>query len=255
MAWPGASIVTGARVPPVRPAPPSEHDAMGSSPSALDPVVLPHVEGPRILDVACGFGRWGFLCVANSWETQRHQEGRRPFIVGCDGYLPNVELARSNGCYAECIHARFPPLPFADRSFDTVLLLEIVEHLPEAQALELIDAAKRIAKRKVIVSTPNYPAFRGGHETLTGYNELDAHLCYISRRQLKRLGFTVYGSGARHLPRIPRGLLRRLGLLEWYQHRVRHAIGGLAALMPFLGDNVVGVWARPEAGNEDGQPA
>jgi hypothetical protein len=124
--------------------------------------------------------------------------------------------------------------------------MEIVEHLPEAQALELIAAAKRIARRKVIVSTPNYECLRPGHETITGYNELDAHLCYISRRRLRKLGFRVYGVGTRPLPRVLRGALRRLGLLDWYQHRARHALGGLGAIFPVLGDNVVGVWTNSD---------
>jgi len=215
---------------------------VGSSPTTLDSIVLQHVRGPEILDVACGFGRWGFLCTANNWETQTRTRATPPTVVGCDGYLPNVEMARRNGCYAQVDHIRFPPLPYAAKSFDTVLLLEIIEHLPETDALALIDAAKNIARSTVIVSTPNYPAFRGGHETITGYNELDAHLCYISRRQLKRLGFTVYGAGPRQLSRIPRGLLRRLRLLDVYETRIRHAIGGLASMFPLLGDNVVGVW-------------
>jgi len=219
---------------------------MGSSPSALDPVVLPHVEGPEILDVASGFGRWGFLCMTNAWETSCGAKDGPPNITGCDGHLPNVELALRSGAYRECIHVRFPPLPFGERSFDTVLLMEIVEHLPEAQALELIAAAKRIARRKVIVSTPNYECLRPGHETITGYNELDAHLCYISRRRLRKLGFRVYGVGTRPLPRVLRGALRRLGLLDWYQHRARHALGGLGAIFPVLGNNVVGVWTNSD---------
>lgn len=217
---------------------------MGSSPTSLDPVVLAHVEGPRILDVASGFGRWGFLCVANSYEFDHPTEGR-PTIVGCDGHLPNVEMARASGCYAECHHVRFPPLNFADNSFDTVLLMEIVEHLVEDQALELIESAKRIARRKVLVSTPNYPCLRPGHETITGYNELDAHLSYISRRQLRRLGFKVFGVGARPLPRIPRGIMRRMGLLAWYRHRAEHAISGFAPLLPVIANNVLGVWTKP----------
>lgn len=218
---------------------------MGSSPTCLDPLVIPLVEGPRVLDVASGFGRWGVLCVANHWETVTW---KRPEVVGCEGYLPNVEMSRMTGAYSEVIHVRFPPLPFPDRSFDTVLLMEIVEHLEKTEAYRLIDEAKRIARKRVIVSTPNFSMLREGHDTITGFNELEHHLCYISRRDLRRMGFTVYGAGSREPGRIVRGVLRRLRLLDWYMRRVRPLLSGLGALVPSISMNAVGLWIRPNDG-------
>lgn len=218
---------------------------MGSSPTCLDPVVIPLVEGPRVLDVASGFGRWGVLCVANHWETVNW---KRPEVVGCDGYLPNVEMTRATGVYAEVLHVRFPPLPFPDQSFDTVLLMEIVEHLEKPDAYRLVEEAKRIARKRVIVSTPNFSMLREGHDTITGFNELEHHLSYISRRDLRRMGFTVYGTGSREPGRILRGVLRRLWLLDWYMRRVRPALSGLGALFPCIGMNAVGLWIRPDQG-------
>lgn len=223
---------------------------MGSSPVFLDPVVVPLVQGPKILDVGCGFGRWGYLCLTNYWETRVPSVVSRPEIVGCDGHLPNVEMARKNGCYAEVHHLRFPPLPFGDRSFDTVLMVEVIEHVAESEALQLIREAKRIARARVIVSTPNYPALRAGHATITGFNELEAHVSCLSRQRLRRLGFSLFGAGWRPGSRYWRGLLRRLGAVEWYDKKVRSCLSSVSIALPFAAEQIVGLWIRKTSHDE-----
>jgi SAM-dependent methyltransferase len=217
---------------------------MGGSPVSLDPIVIPLIEGPKILDVGCGFGKWGNLCYTNYWETRNPVGGTPPEIVGCDGYLPNVEMARRNGCYRECMHLKVPPLPFSDMSFDTVLMIEIIEHLLEFDAVELIDEAKRVARKRVVLSTPNFPDFRDGHDTITGWNELDAHLSYWSQSRLRQLDFEISGAGVKSRSRYARGVLRRFGLLPWFDARFRLALSGLGSFIPFTAENTVAVWVR-----------
>ena len=217
---------------------------MGGSPVVLDPVVVPLIQGPKILDVGCGFGKWGYLCTSNYWQTFASVRGSRPEIVGCDGYEANVQMSRKNGCYREVFHMTVPPLPFDDRSFDSVLLVEIVEHLEESTADQLIREAKRVARHRVIVSTPNYPDFRDGTNGITGLNVLDAHRSYISRTCLRSLGFKLFGCGFKPGHRYWRGLLRRAGLLGIYDDRLRKNFGGLSLLFPAVADNIVGLWIR-----------
>jgi FkbM family methyltransferase len=217
---------------------------MGGSPVALDPVILPLIQGPKILDVGCGFGKWGYLCTSNYWQTFRSTQGSRPEIVGCDGYQPNVQMCRNNGCYKEVLQLVVPPLPFDDCSFDSVLLIEIVEHLEEERAQLLIREAKRVARHRVIISTPNYPCLRGGTNSITGWNALDAHLSYISRAKLKELGFRLFGCGLQPGPGYFRYILRRLGMLGWYDDCFKNSCGGLSLLFPAAADNVVGLWTR-----------
>jgi SAM-dependent methyltransferase len=219
---------------------------MGSSPCALDSAVMPLVLGPRILDAGCGFGRWGALLTTNYWETHRAEPGIRPSIKGCDGYLPNVELARQSGFYAEVIHTSFPPLPFPDNSFETVLLLDVIEHLEEMKGIELFEEAKRVASQRVVISTPNRPAFRDGHATITGWNDLEAHLSYWNRRTLRDLGFRLYGAGWRPGGRRWRGLLRRAGLLSFYDAVARPTIASLSRHASFFSENLVGMWQKSE---------
>jgi 2-polyprenyl-3-methyl-5-hydroxy-6-metoxy-1,4-benzoquinol methylase len=217
---------------------------MGGSPVDLDPVIIPLVQGPRILDVGCGFGKWGYLCTSNYWQTFHSTQGSRPEIVGCDGHEANVHMCRNNGCYSEVLHLLVPPLPFDDRSFDSVLLVEIIEHLEEESAQLLITEAKRVARHRVIISTPNYPCLRDGTNTITGWNPLDAHVSYFSRTMLTKLGFKLFGSGLKPGSWSLRHFLRSLGLLRWYDERFRHSYGSLSIVFPAAAENVVGLWIR-----------
>jgi len=47
----------------------------------------------------------------------------------------------------------------------------------------------------VIVSTPNGPAYRDGHDTPTGFNSYEAHISAIDIGLLRRHGYHVRGVG------------------------------------------------------------
>src|SRR4029453_17733831 len=49
--------------------------------------------------------------------------------------------------------AALGPLPFPDRSFDTVLLFEVIEHVPSIEAI--LKEAFRVARKNVLVTVPN----------------------------------------------------------------------------------------------------
>jgi SAM-dependent methyltransferase len=164
---------------------------MGSSPAFLDPVVLPLVRGSKILDVACGFGRWGCLLRSNYFEW-----GLKTFpeVTGVDGDMACCDYVRKLGVYSD-VWQRVFPCELPEKAFDTVLASEIIEHLQTDQIEPFIASLQKAAKLRVIITTPNCECLRGGSETPLGFNELDAHHSYVSIKFFKQHGFTVHGAG------------------------------------------------------------
>lgn len=128
---------------------------------------------------------------ANDQKTEfRHREAVKligkgtALDIGCgDGLL--LKLLKEKGIQAEgvdispegvakCIAAGFmakvhsvdEPLPYADGSFDTVVLLDILEHVYDPQVV-LADAA-RVARTAVIVSVPNFSSVPARIQTMRG---------------------------------------------------------------------------------------
>ena len=94
--------------------------------------------GSSILDVGCGFGAYSLALI---------DEGRK--CIGCD-----VNLA-----YLRSIDRRLPVvnadsiLPFRERSFDSVLIFEVLEHVANIE--NVLAEAFRVARKNVLITVPN----------------------------------------------------------------------------------------------------
>jgi SAM-dependent methyltransferase len=101
-----------------------------------------------LLDVGCGTGV--FL---------RHleSEGRVGRLAG----LERASAARSRRVCASPVHAGSAEnLPFADRAFDAVAALEVIEHLPDGVYERALAEIARVASRTVVLSVPDREARR-----------------------------------------------------------------------------------------------
>jgi SAM-dependent methyltransferase len=85
---------------------------------------------------------------------------------------------------------------FEDGSFDCVMALDVIEHLEKRDGLDLLRAMERLARRKVIILTPNGFVPQEAHDG----NPFQRHLSGWSPEEMERHGYRIVGmSGWRPL--------------------------------------------------------
>jgi len=104
-------------------------------------------------------------------------------------FKPYLEESKRKKIHTEYIEKKVEEVDFPDKSFDAVILIEVLEHLPEKQGYEILKKAEKWAKKKVIVSMPN--GFLP-QKALDG-NPFQKHLSGWSIETMKGLGFHCRG--------------------------------------------------------------
>ncbi len=138
-----------------------------------------------ILDVGCGKGKaMAFL--------NRH---RRFKVIGVDIFKPDLEEARRQGVYENLILGDVRYLPFADRSCDAVICLEVLEHLEKADAERFLIELERVVRRQILLSSP-VGSFKQQPSDQNPYQE---HKYIWSPEELKAKGYKVRGFGVKRM--------------------------------------------------------
>lgn len=152
--------------------------------------------GTRFLDIGCGDG---LLChlVKDKYEQ----------VYGIDISPRAVEIAKSRGINAERVNLNTDALPFEDNYFDTVVCLDVIEHVFDP--VRLLAEINRVLKTggTSIVSAPNIRTFGriatllflgrfpGTSDDKQGYD--GGHLHYFTYSDITNLlnknGFEVTG--------------------------------------------------------------
>jgi len=96
--------------------------------------------GRSVLDLGCGLGGYSKVLADRGYEVRAYD------VV--PGY---VQRARALGVDAAVYDGE--RLPLSDDAVDTVMLLEVIEHLDDP--VPLLREARRVARRNVLVTTPN----------------------------------------------------------------------------------------------------
>lgn len=133
-----------------------------------------------VLDVGCGeaspLSRIGF---------------RIPHSVGVDGHAPTLAACEAAGIHDEhvLLDVRALAERFGPDSFDCVVALDVLEHLPRRDGLDLLTTMERIATRKVVVFTPN--GFLP--QRPDDLNPMQQHLSGWTPEDLATRGFAITG--------------------------------------------------------------
>ena len=109
--------------------------------------------------------------------------------VGVEPFGPYLELAKSRCTHDQFHQKLITELDFEPRSFDAVIMIDVIEHMTEEDGLNALRLAEKWARKKVIINSPN------GYipqKSLDG-NPLQEHKSGWSYSQMKELGYVSRG--------------------------------------------------------------
>ena len=109
--------------------------------------------------------------------------------VGVEYFEPAYVEASRKARHHEVIHADVTGVDFPAKSFDAVVLLDVIEHLPKEEGERLIARMETWARKKVIVFTPN--GFL--HQDHYDENPLMEHKSGWTPDDFRSRGFRVHG--------------------------------------------------------------
>ena len=112
--------------------------------SGVSPSILEFVKtkaGRRIVDLGCGTGGYALMLQRAGFE-----------VTGIDSNAAHVAATASLGVPTREVDG---PLPFADRSVDTLIMIEVLEHVPDEEIEPLLEEVRRVVRTNVLLTVPD----------------------------------------------------------------------------------------------------
>lgn len=111
--------------------------------------------------------------------------------VGVDLFGKSIARSREAGIHDSYVESDVRKInkKFTSKSFDAVIALDLIEHLTKKEGFKLLVDMEKIARKKVIVMTPNGFYKQEPYEK----NPYQIHKSGWETEDFSRLGYTVYG--------------------------------------------------------------
>lgn len=160
----------------------------------------------RVLDVGCGIG-----------DVVRMLSDRSLRSTGVDISMHSLTIARGASPSGDYVAASADRLPFPDGTFDALISIEVLEHLPDDRA-GAIEMARVLKPNGLLVaSVPN-------HYYFPSYRRLMGHLRHYDRHSLLAIANQV---GL--IPETPLAQHRTLNAAHLYAYTVLRGLALLAS--------------------------
>lgn len=114
---------------------------------------------------------------------------RVEFSIGVEAFEPYLKQSQAGKIHTKYLNARLETIDFPEKSADAVILIDVLEHLPEELGRQILEKARCWAKKKVIVSSPNGFV----QQSALDGNEFQRHLSGWDHSRMRALGFRCRG--------------------------------------------------------------
>ena len=156
------------------------HTTLFGKARIIKPEIIP--ECATLLDLGCGS--------ESPIEKLTHKIS---YSVGVDISEESISLSKKAKIHHEYKKMNVLDIEkvFAPKSFDCVVAFELIEHLTKKDGLQLLNMMEKIARKKIIISTPNGFIEQNEYDN----NPFQIHRSGWSYYEIKKMGFRIIGNG------------------------------------------------------------
>ncbi len=120
-----------------------------------------------------------------------HKQNRSYRIVGFDIFEPSLKKAKAKGTIDDYFVGNVNEIDkyFEENSFDLVCAFDLIEHLKKDDGITLIHNMEKIARKRVVIYTPNGFLY----QPPSPENPFQEHLSGWTFDEMRKLGYDVIG--------------------------------------------------------------